>query len=189
MGNALVISKSEKATQGVISLLKAEGYDDFKTVISATDAKRCIIESSFDLIFIYTPLIDEIGLNLSVYMAEHTSSGVFVAVSAETEAKAGEKLLNHGVVLLQKPFTAEAVHYSLRTLQPLIKRIVTLDDENKKLKAKLEEIKLVDRAKCVLMQCLALSEPQAHKYLEKQAMDLRVSKKRVAEQVLNTYEV
>ncbi len=48
---------------------------------------------------------------------------------------------------------------------------------------------MISRAKCVLMQCLAMSEPQAHKYLEKQAMDLRISKKNVAEQVLTTYEM
>ena len=61
--------------------------------------------------------------------------------------------------------------------------------ENVQLKSRLEEIKLIDRAKCVLMQCLAMSEPQAHKFIERQAMDLRISKKRVAEQVLNTYEI
>ena len=51
-----------------------------------------------------------------------------------------------------------------------------------------EEIRLVDRAKCVLIQVLSMTEPQAHRYLEKEAMDRRVTRREVAEQVLRTYE-
>ena len=47
---------------------------------------------------------------------------------------------------------------------------------------------LIDRAKCVLIQVLGMTEPQAHRYIEKQAMDMRVSKRQVAEELLKTYE-
>ena len=51
-----------------------------------------------------------------------------------------------------------------------------------------EDIKLVDRAKLLLVTCLNMSEEQAHRYLEKQAMDLRVSRLEVAKQVIQTYQ-
>jgi response regulator NasT len=60
--------------------------------------------------------------------------------------------------------------------------------ENAKLQVKLDEIKMVNRAKCVLMQYLKLTEPQAHRYIEKQAMDTRETKLEVAKSILLRYE-
>ena len=53
---------------------------------------------------------------------------------------------------------------------------------------KIEEIRLIDRAKCILIQYLQMTEPQAHKYIEKQAMNLRQSRVQMAESILKTYE-
>ena len=47
---------------------------------------------------------------------------------------------------------------------------------------------MVDRAKCALIQYLHMSEPDAHRYIEKQAMDLRITRQEVAEEILKTYE-
>lgn len=60
--------------------------------------------------------------------------------------------------------------------------------ENTKLKTQVETMKLVNRAKILLMQNLRMTESQAHHYLEKQAMNLRKSKYDVALRVLKTYE-
>jgi len=51
----------------------------------------------------------------------------------------------------------------------------------------MEEVRLISRAKCVLIQYLNMNEAQAHKYIERQAMDMRIAKKAVAENILNTY--
>jgi hypothetical protein len=56
-----------------------------------------------------------------------------------------------------------------------------LERENELLRRKLAEDKLVTRAKFALIQYLKMTEPQAHRYIEKQAMDLRVTKKEIAE--------
>ena len=49
-------------------------------------------------------------------------------------------------------------------------------------------MRLIDRAKCVLIQYLTMTEPQAHRYIEKQAMDTRTTRREVAQQILRTYE-
>lgn len=189
MKRALVISKDERNAQVLIALLRKDGYTELKTAKSAAEAKRCVAENSFDLIFIYTPLEDELGLNLSVYLAQRSKAAVFIALSEKTAEQTQPMLCKQGVITMQKPLTEAGLRQSLMVWNTLSSKINLLQSENAELKAKLEEIKLIDRAKCVLMHCLAMSEPQAHKYLEKQAMDLRISKKRVAEQVLNTYEI
>ena len=52
-----------------------------------------------------------------------------------------------------------------------------------------DEQQLIIRAKCTLIQYLKLTEPQAHKYIEKQSMDLRKTKLEIAQRILKTYEM
>ncbi|MEF2823148.1 MAG: ANTAR domain-containing protein [Oscillospiraceae bacterium] len=48
----------------------------------------------------------------------------------------------------------------------------------------MEELQLISRAKAVLIEYLKLTEPQAHRYIEKQAMDRCVTRRSVAEEIL-----
>lgn len=66
--------------------------------------------------------------------------------------------------------------------------IENLKNQNQKLQNKIDEIRLINRAKCVLIQCLSMTEQQAHRYIEKQSMDLRQSRSTTAESILKTYE-
>ena len=61
-------------------------------------------------------------------------------------------------------------------------------NENKKLKKTISDIKLIDRAKITLVEYLNMSEDESHKYIEKQAMDLRITKVEVAKSILKIYE-
>ena len=63
-----------------------------------------------------------------------------------------------------------------------------MKNENSILVSRLAEEKIINRAKLVLMEYLKLSEPQAHRYIEKQAMDMQISRAEVAARVLETYE-
>lgn len=51
-----------------------------------------------------------------------------------------------------------------------------------------EDLKIVNRAKGVLITRLGMTEPEAHRYIEKRAMDMRATKRAVAESILKTYE-
>ena len=51
----------------------------------------------------------------------------------------------------------------------------------------MEEIRVVNRAKWILIHELKMEEPQAHRYIEKQAMDCCTSKRSVAEKIIKLY--
>ena len=53
---------------------------------------------------------------------------------------------------------------------------------------KMKEIRTVNRAKWLLIDQLKMTEADAHHYIEKQAMDLRLTKKQVAKHILRTYD-
>jgi response regulator NasT len=60
--------------------------------------------------------------------------------------------------------------------------------ENSQLKYKIEDIRIIDRAKYILISYMNMSEKEAHRFIEKQAMDLRITKRAIAEGILKTYE-
>ena len=60
--------------------------------------------------------------------------------------------------------------------------------ENLQLKNKINELRIVDRAKSVLMQYLNMTEAQAHHFIVKQAMNMRMTKAQIAQNILKTYE-
>ncbi len=67
-------------------------------------------------------------------------------------------------------------------------RLRAMGYENRKLKDTISDLKLVDRAKCALIQYLNMTEADAHRFIEKQAMNKRLSKREIALQILNAYE-
>ena len=60
---------------------------------------------------------------------------------------------------------------------------VELSEEEKR-----RQMKVINRAKKTLMDYLNFTEPQAHRYIEKHAMDMRVKKIEIAKGILKIYE-
>ena len=98
-------------------------------------------------------------------------------------------LLNvRGVMVIAKPINRHLFHHYLLFADCFRSRIMRIERENEKLKHMVEDLKIINRAKLLLVTCLNMSEEQAHRYLEKQAMDLQTSKLAVAKQVIRTYQ-
>ena len=57
--------------------------------------------------------------------------------------------------------------------------------ENRRLQKRIEDIRLVDRAKCLLIECCGMSEPAAHSYIERQAMNRRCPKRDIAQGIID----
>ena len=94
-----------------------------------------------------------------------------------------------GVFVLQKPIIKPMFYQAFKMQMALKNRLLNLKKENEKLRNKIEEIKIVDRAKLILMENEKLNEEQAHKYIEKQAMNERISRYSVAKDILIKYNI
>ena len=96
--------------------------------------------------------------------------------------------MSYGVFVLSKPVSKAWFYKALHLLEAAEYRTRNIQHENQRLQQQINEAKIINRAKGVLMEYLSMTEPQAHKYLEKQAMDLRISKLEVAKRLISTYE-
>ena len=185
---ALIVSAGSTANQYLAQHVAEMGYQRPVFAASANAARRMIAEKPYEMILINAPLPDELGHELALFAVQNTRAGVLMMVKAGTADQVAQRVEQSGVLVLAKPFGRAMFSQTLRLGLASRRRMLGLRDENVQLQKKIEEIRLVDRAKCVLIQVLSMTEPQAHRYLEKEAMDRRVTRREVAEQVLRTYE-
>jgi response regulator NasT len=188
MDSVLIVSNTS-STLGIISeLLKSQTFSRLVTVQNGGEARRQLIDTDFELIIIDTPLTDEFGDDFALRAAEATSAGIILITRTETLYDMSEAVEEAGVFVLSKPIGPEFFYQSVKLLNASRKRLLKYQNENQKLQAKVHEIQIIDRAKYALIQYLNMTEAQAHRYIEKQSMDLRQSKLVTAENVLKTYE-
>ena len=89
---------------------------------------------------------------------------------------------------LAKPVSQQTVAQSLRFLCAMRERLRGKRQRQATVEEKIEELRLVNRAKWLLIECLHMTEPDAHRYITRQAMEQRTSKREIAESVIRTYQ-
>lgn len=188
MKRILLVSRKGKSKDMLVQLLESELSSQIETVYTEEDASALLEAKEFDLIIINSPLEEKTGVDLAVYAAEKHTAGVLLAVQNKYANVVAQKVEPYGVLVVGKPIVKAFFNQAVKFAEVTTHRVQTLKEENISLQLKLEEMKVINRAKCVLIQHLSMSEVQAHKYIEKQAMDMRLPKGRVAKQILKVYE-
>jgi response regulator NasT len=97
-----------------------------------------------------------------------------------------ERAVDAGVMAyLVKPFTVNDLLPAIEIAITRHTQMLALKNEVTDLTERLETRKIIERAKGILMQAMRLSEPEAFKWIQRTAMDRRVSMKQVAEAVID----
>lgn len=188
MGSVLVVSSTDKGRDFFSDLLNSRAYEKIVIAGSGGEARRLLLENDFDLIVINTPLKDEFGQELALSAVDCTTAGILMIVKAELADSISEKVEDYGILVIPKPLSRQIFFQSIKLVSISRNRIALLQKQNDKLQRKIEEIRLVDRAKCALIQYRNLTEQEAHRLIEKKAMDTRCSRRAVAEEILKTFE-
>lgn len=183
----LVVSSAEKSTdffKGFFPL----GFDfQITTASTVGEAKRLTVYDSFDIAIINSPLRDESGIDFSIDLSSDSSTGVLLLTTGEYYEQISDEVSSSGVFTISKPTNRQILAESVKLMIATNTRLKKFEQKNARLTAKMEEIRIVNHAKWVLIENLSISEEDAHKLIEKQAMDTRQSKKEVSERIIHTY--
>lgn len=185
--SVLIVSSSEKFNTAIIPLLPESSYSPVCIVDSISSAKRAIAERGFDFVIINSPLPGDMGTRFAIDTSNSRNTIVLLMVKAEFRAEIFEKTAEHGVFLLSKPTAKPTLLMAFGWLASARERIRKTEKKTLSIEEKMEEIRMVNRAKWLLISELKLDEPSAHHYIEKQAMDRCISKKLIAEDIIRTY--
>lgn len=185
--NILIVSRYDENTSTVEQLVKAETGGKTVIVSSGGEARRFISDDTEpDLVIINTPLPDEFGQELSITIAENTGAGVILICMNGIAEDISHSVADSGITVLPKPFSNEDFREAIRRTN--CHEIHGVKRENAVILTRIDEMRLINRAKCTLMEYLKFTEPQAHRYIEKQAMNNRMTRREVAEKVIKTYK-
>jgi len=188
MENALVVSNSDKDTEFFSVVLNAASINQITCLKSADDARRLILEQNFDLIIVDTPLKDESGENFSRYAASGCVSQVLLLVDGKLFDSVSAACEADGVMTISKPVDKSLFWTALLFAKSVQNRIKRMQAENAQLRQRIDDIRIIDRAKYLLITSMKMSESEAHRYIEKQAMDMRSTRRIIAEGILKRYE-
>ena len=185
--SALLVSPVGKLSASLCALLSELGFSPVLTEQSAVGARQRVTEAGYDIVVINTPLPDEFGTRLALDLTEDSTSCVLLLVKEEHYSDIEARVSPYGVLTLPKPTSSAAVSQALALLRATRERLRRFEQKNATIEEKMQEIRLVNRAKWLLIENLKMTEAEAHRYLEKTAMDRCVSRREIAQSIIKTY--
>ncbi len=188
MERALIVCDNEKGTAFYKSFLKENGIVDMLVSENGPKAKRVILDYDFDVCIINGPIGGTMGQDLAIDIAEKNLCQVILFVKAELMDEIAAQVEDYGVITVSKPISKQLFYQALRLARVAQRRISMAHKESAKLEQKLEDMKLISRAKLLLIVNRDISETEAHREIEKQAMDSRLTRAEVAKEIIRLYE-
>lgn len=185
--SVLIVSAAESFNDALSTLLPNSKYSPTHFVSNISAAKRALAERAFDFVIINSPLPDDIGTRFAIDTENSKETVVLLMVRAELQAEIYDKVAEHGVFVLPKPTSKPIIITALSWLSSAREKLRKTEKKTLSIEEKMEEIRIVNRAKWLLISELKMDEQGAHRYIEKQAMDRCISKKVIAEEIIKTY--
>lgn len=180
----LVVSGADKFNKALEDFLPSVFLSQTQFAGSINEGRRILAERVFDFVLVNSPLPDGAGVGFSVDLSEVRERVVVLMVRGEIYGEVYAKTALHGVFTLRKPASRPGMDQALRWMVSAREKLRQAEKASLSLEEKMAEIRLVNRAKWVLIESCGMDEPQAHHYIEKLAMDHGVTKSQAAQRVL-----
>lgn len=184
----LVVSGSEQFDQVVKRSLPEGDYMTVDFLRSANKARRNILERYYDIVVINAPLPDDSGIDLAMDIAEDTNISVLIVTTPDIYGDVLDRVTDSGILAIQKPFQRGLLNKSIRFLISVQNKLQKYAKEISTAKEKLEEVKIISRAKVLLIEKKGMTEDEAHRFIGSEAMNEGISRRRAAERIMDDLE-
>ena len=181
--SVLVVTKDSKVSTLIGAMLIAPLFET-QIISDYNEARRMCSDRVFNIVIVDynegegADFASDISESLSTILLL-TPPSLFEEVSYRVEG--------YGVITVNCPFDQFYFYNIIKAAIAVQYKVQILSSQTTKLKVKMEEIRLVNRAKMLLMQNMHMSEQESHRYIEKEAMDRGMKKTAVAEEIIKTY--
>jgi len=180
----IVVAEDEAIIRlDLVEMLTGAGYEVVGEGANGEEAISLIKELKPDLAIldVKMPILDGISAAEQII-----SECAVLMLTAFSQRELVDRARYAGVMAyVVKPFSISDLVPAIEIAISRHLQMRTLDDQLQNLTEKLETRKLVDRAKGILMQALNLSEPESFSWIQKAAMDRRITMKEVAQAVIS----
>ncbi|MBQ6163340.1 MAG: ANTAR domain-containing protein [Clostridia bacterium] len=183
--SVLLVSASEKMNVSLTALLPEKIYYPLTVAASVSEAQRKINEQAYDLVIVNAPLPDDLGRKFAIDVTAENNAVTVLIVRSELYDETYDRVAEYGVLTLSKPTNAPMIKQTLDYMRATRERLYRMQKKTVSLEDKMAEIRLVNKAKWSLIESRGFSENEAHKYIEKTAMDLGLTRREVAESIIS----
>ncbi|MEX1178674.1 MAG: response regulator [Nitriliruptor sp.] len=169
-------------------MLQEEGFEVVAEVSDGASAVRLTRELTPDLVIldVKMPVMD--GIQAAEEIAKDRLSAILI-LTAFSQRDLVEKARRAGAMAyLVKPFQKHDLLPAVEIAAGRFRELSGLEREVDDLQGRLEARKLVERAKGLLQEQQGMSEAEAFRFVQRQAMERRQTMKQVAERVIEQYE-
>ena len=181
----VVIAEDEALIRlDLAEMLAEEGYDVVGQAEDGEKAVELVLEHRPDLVILDVKMPRLDGIAAAEKIAGQRIAPV-VILTAFSQRDLVERARDAGAMAyLVKPFTQQDLVPAIGMAVSRFGELSLLEAEVADLTERLETRKAVERAKSLLMEQLSLTEPEAFRWIQKTAMDLRLSMRQVADGVV-----
>lgn len=185
---ALLVSSSEAQIQRISALLTRARIVPFDHAGSARQALEQFDAGGIDGVLIAEPIAGSSGRELALQLKKRHCMAVLLLAAPEHTDTDAALLEQSGVLVLPNDAPESLIVQTIRLLTAVRIQLEQMQHKTEKLEAKVADIRIINRAKLLLVQHLQMTETEAHKYIEKQAMDTSMRRRTIAENIIRTYE-
>lgn len=184
--NVLVVSENRSFYDSITMVLPPDEYTA-TIACCGSEARRFIVSREFDILIVNAPLPDEHGLNFATDFID-SSMGILLVCPPERYDMLAAEGEDNGIVVLSSANPPAFIYIAVQMLSSMVKRLKVMEKKNRQLQNKMDDIRVVNKAKWALIDKKGMNEAEAHKYIEKMSMDRRMSRRETAELVLEMLE-
>lgn len=185
--SVLVVSASETFNSAWSAMLPESLFEPIRFVGSIAGARRAAAEREYDFFIINSPLPDDAGIRFASEISEDKPSVALLLVKSDLYGEIHDKASEKGVYALVKPTSKLVAEQAVDWMITTRERLRRYEKKTMSTEEKMREIRIVNKAKWLLIENRKMTESDSHRYIEKQAMDRCVTKKQVAEEIIAQY--
>jgi hypothetical protein len=168
-----------------VELLTEEGFEVVGQAADGEEAVKLARELEPDLIIMDVKMPGMDGITAAEIIGEERIAPILM-LTAFSQSELVERARDAGVMgYLVKPFGANEVVPAIEVAIGRFAELRAIEEELANLEDRFESRKIIDQAKGMLQEGLGLTEPEAFRWIQKTAMDLRKSMREVAEGVIS----
>ena len=183
IGAILVIAAKPRIQSSVRSALTAR-YGRVLTAETVQEARRAVEREKIALMVIFSPLKDEEEITRLFDMADRRGIAAGYIVGREIYGETAYRLEGRNVFVVAYPLQMDQVLQIVSFLYQVQKRFWLVLSEQERLQRQVQDVQIVCRVKCLLVEKREMTEEEAHHFIEQEAMNTGLSKREAALKIL-----
>ena len=181
--SVLVVSKDTKLSS-TVSVMLIPPLFETEVLSDFNEARRRVAERVYNIILV--DYAEGKGADFAQDASESLST-ILLLTPPQLFEEVSYRVEGYGIITMPNPFDQFYFYNMIKAAIAVQYKVQVLSSKATQLKVKMEEIRIVNRAKMLLMQNMSMTEQEAHRYIEKEAMDRSMRKTAIAEEIIRRY--